>query len=118
MTEEIQQLKEAGIDTDILVERFLGNVALLKKFLKKFSEDQNFGKLETAIEQGDCEEAFTAAHTLKGVTGNLSMTALYQMISEQVEFLRSGNMEEAVKMMPDIKEEYERISGRLEEILQ
>lgn len=117
VTGEIQQLKEAGIDVEASLERFLGNAELLKKFLRKFSEDQNFKKLELAIGCGDCEEAFVAAHTLKGVTGNLSMTALYHIISEQVEFLRSNNLEEATKMMPEVKAEYERISARLDEIL-
>lgn len=115
---EKERLKAAGIDINVLLERFMGNGALAKKFLKKFSEDKNFKALQEAFKQGDGDAAFTAAHTLKGLTGNLSMSALFSTISSQVELLRGGEMEKAAQMMPEIEEEYHRIAGELNQILE
>ena len=42
------------------------------------------------MESGDRKEAFEAAHSLKGVLGNLSLTPLYEPTSEMTELLRAG----------------------------
>ena len=52
--------------------------ALVRRFVGKFLSDQSFQLLDTALSAGNYEEAFRAAHTLKGVTQNLSFTKLYQ----------------------------------------
>ena len=50
--------------------------------------DANFGKLREAMAAGDAKAAFEAAHALKGAIGNLSLTPLYNPISELTERLR------------------------------
>lgn len=105
----LETLKQAGIDVDGALERFMGNTGLLKKFLLKFLDDKDYGILVKAIEDGDTDTAFKAAHTLKGVCGNLSLMGLFRLIGEQTELLRSGKLDEATAMMPKVTEEYNKM---------
>lgn len=66
----------------------LPNETLVKKFITKFLDDNSFSDLQTALEQGDRERAFRAAHTLKGVCANLSMNRLRLSASRLTELLR------------------------------
>ena len=80
--------------------------ALVKKFVGKFLADQSFQLLESTLKAGDYEEAFRAAHTLKGVTQNLSFTKLYQSSNEITEALRTKNYDLAVQLFPKIEADY------------
>lgn len=111
---DVQKLKDAGIDVDGALERFLGNQALMEKFLKKFPADTNFAKLETAIKQENKEEALAASHTLKGVCGNLSIQKLFDLVSEQVSLFRADEWEKAVDMMPEMRTVYEKVKEVIE----
>lgn len=102
-----QRLMDAGIDVDSALGRFMNNEALLEKFLAKFPADPNHDRLTAAIAAGDKEGALTAAHTLKGVSGNLSMTALFELLTRQVAAFRAGDWEAAVAMMPELDRMYD-----------
>ena len=67
----------------------MGSEALLERLLDRFLEDRNFPSLAAALECGDTDGAVQAAHTLKGVCGNLSMNGLYRLFTRQVELLRT-----------------------------
>ena len=83
-----------------------GSEALLERLLKKFLEDENYQKLCTALECADQEAAVAAAHTLKGVCGNLSLTVLYPLFTRQVEALRQGDWPAARALMEEIQPAY------------
>ncbi len=112
---DIQKLKDAGIDVDEALERFMGNQALMEKFLKKFPADTNYTKLEEAILQENKEEALVAAHTLKGVCGNLSMQKMFELMTEQVGLFRAGEWQQATDMMPEVRAAYHNIIDAIEE---
>ena len=101
-----KRLSEANINVDSALERFMGNEALFERFLNKFVTDENYKKLTEAIAANDKEAALTASHTLKGVSGNLSMTVLFSLLTCQVESFRAGDWQGAVDMMPDITKAY------------
>ena len=101
-----QILISAGIDADDALERLMGNESLLERFLKKFLEDEKYQKLCTALECADQEAAVAAAHTLKGVCGNLSLTVLYPLFTRQVEVLRQGDWPTARTLMEEIQPAY------------
>lgn len=111
-----KDLQAAGIDVDEALERFMNNEALLMKFLLRFPEDQNFCRLRQAMDQSDVAGAFEAAHTLKGVAGNLSLRELFIRISVLVEDLRAGNLEAAAEKMPCTEQAYDRILRTLEQM--
>ena len=104
-----QYLRDAGIDVEDALERFMGNETLMVKFLLRFPGDENFPRLKKALAEGDAGAAFTAAHTLKGVAGNLSMEELFRQVSPLVEDLRSENLTAAAGRMPALEKTYARV---------
>ena len=85
-----RRLEAAGIDVDDALGRFLQNEALMMKFLGRFPADTSFPGCREAMARGDAAQAFEAAHTLKGVAGNLSLKRLYEALTPMVEELRAG----------------------------
>ncbi|HIZ54756.1 MAG TPA: Hpt domain-containing protein [Firmicutes bacterium] len=115
--ETMQELIYAGIQTEEVLERFAGNEALMLRILKKFPDDPNYQRLVQAMESGNHEQALEAAHTLKGVSGNLAMTRLHQLAGEQVKMMRAGDWEAAKMLMADLSEEYEKIKETIQRCL-
>lgn len=79
--------EKMGGDYDDVMSR-LRTDERVKKFLLKVVEDKSFDNLCECIASHNIEEAFRAAHTLKGVCLNLSVTRLYQSASAMTEALR------------------------------
>lgn len=102
-----QRLCDAGIAVDDALARFLGNESLMLRFLGRFVQDNSFDQLTRAIAEGDAEAAFFAAHTLKGVVGNLSMKTLYTVTSEMVEDLRRKDLRAAEEKLPALQTQYQ-----------
>ena len=111
--ERRDQLEAAGIDIESALERMMGSEALLERLLGKFLDDPQYPALRTALEAGDMERAVSAAHTLKGVCGNLSMTGLYGLFTRQVDALRAGDLPLARGMMAEIAPAYERVMAAI-----
>lgn len=84
-------LEEYGINYEVTLRRFVGNEEFYLKMLSKLPQDNNLNKLNSALENGNLSDAFEAAHTLKGVAGNLGLTPLYQAVCMIVEPLRLGD---------------------------
>ncbi len=83
-----QRLAENGADVDGTLSRFAGNEAIYSKFLLKFKADPNFNILKESLDGKNIEEAFKAAHTLKGVSINLGLMPIYENASAMSELLR------------------------------
>ncbi|NLI20152.1 MAG: Hpt domain-containing protein [Clostridiales bacterium] len=81
-------LTEAGVRVAAAVERFGGNEALYVKYVRRFPTEPSFQGLQKAMASGDREAARIACHTLKGVSGNLGFTPLYDACVRLLETLR------------------------------
>lgn len=103
-------LTAASVDVNDALERLMGSEALFERLLKKFLEDSNFASLERAIDADDAKSALVFSHTLKGLCGNLSMTKLAGLFTEQTALLRKGDFNEAKEMMPAISSAYQDVS--------
>ncbi len=79
------------IDTDFGISQLSGNRDLYITLLGKFSDEYRDlnDKLQTAMRQGQYDEAFALVHTVKGVTANLGLTALHHA-SKQIEIAIRG----------------------------
>ena len=84
----VEALKNFGANTEEGLSRCMNNEAFYLRMVGMGLGDPNFDRLKTAVEAGDAKEAFEAAHALKGVMGNLSLTPLYVPLSELTEQLR------------------------------
>ena len=80
----------------------------IRKFLRMFLKDENYGILEKAMLANDVQRAFYGAHTLKGVCQNLCLTELYEIDYIVTEALRAGDLDKAREMMPELKARYEK----------
>lgn len=79
---------------------------LITKFVLKFVDDGSYELLLDSLEKGNIDEAFRAAHTIKGMCQNLSFDKLAHSSSELTEALRGGNMDKAKELLPVVKNDY------------
>lgn len=86
-------LENNGFDVEGAMKRFLNNEALYVKCLKKFLDDTSYEELKAAYEAGNCNDAFKAAHTMKGFVSNLGINNIYHLLIPMVEKLRVQDMD-------------------------
>jgi HPt (histidine-containing phosphotransfer) domain-containing protein len=87
--EEIDGLKEC-IDVDSALARIRGNRKVFKMLLGTFLKDPEIEPLKQAVRAGELEEAASLAHKVKGVSANLSLTALNKAIVAIEASLKAG----------------------------
>ena len=84
----IDTLKALGAKTEEGLTRRMGQEEFYYKMIRMVLGDGNFERMGQAVEQGDLDAAFEAAHALKGVAGNVALTPLYEALSNITERLR------------------------------
>ncbi len=91
----INELEALGVNTQEALRRFSGNSALYVKMLGKLTAAANDLEVMPCLDKEDYEAAVSNAHTLKGVTGNLSLTPLYNAYTEITNLLREQKYDDA-----------------------
>lgn len=94
----------------------LMNENMVKKFALKFLNDDNFSTLGEAIERGDGETAFRAAHTLKGICLNLGFSKLYEASYALTEKLRGRSTEGCEELYKAVCEQYENTCNAIKQV--
>ena len=97
--------KQMGADYEDVLKR-LYSESMIRKFARMFLNDDSYSKLERSLKEENIEEAFRAAHTLKGVCQNLGFTNLYQPAYELTEVLRAGTLEGSGEWFARVTEQY------------
>ena len=97
------------MDLAVTLDRFIDDEELYVSCLETFQAETGFADLRNALDKQDYTAAFDAAHTLKGVTGNLGLTPLFNVVCSMVETLRSGENE-------DLEGKYSRIMAEKEKV--
>jgi len=87
----------------------------IQKYVLKFTEDKTMRLLEESWQSENFEEAFRAAHTIKGMCQNLSFTRLEASSSELTEALRGGKSPQADELLGRVREDYERTINAIKE---
>ncbi|MFZ2300526.1 MAG: response regulator [Gallionella sp.] len=82
-----------GLETGKALRHLDGNVDLLRKLIARFGETQadTVMRIRAAIESGDAETAARAAHTFKGVAGNIGATEISACAAMVEGMLKRGN---------------------------
>lgn len=108
--QDFEKLFEAyGADYKTTMARFMNRKEMYLRFLDMLFNDETMKKLGEAIDNEDVEAAFEAAHTLKGVVGNMGLTPLYNAVCRIVEPLRAREkLDDYPQMYQKIQEEFER----------
>lgn len=86
----------------------LPNEAMLRRLARLFQQDDSFRNLKAALDAGDVQTAFRAAHTLKGVCLNMGFNNLYEPSRALTEVLRAGTMEGSAPLFEAVEREYEK----------
>lgn len=107
------RLAQAGVNLDSAMQRFMGNEKMVEKYLDRFLNEKSYQELMTALGSDDKEGAARAAHTLKSVCGTLGFEKMQAQVIAQESAIRNGQWEEAVKMIPEIEEEYKHICSAI-----
>ena len=81
----------------------------IARFLQKVVDDGSYKLLIDSIATNNVDEAFRAAHTLKGVCGNLSITKFGESSSALCEYLREKRVidDAVMSMLETVKADYE-----------
>lgn len=114
MSDLATKLSEYGIDYADAIDRFDGSSDFYKKLALKYLGNPSYADLVAAMEVEDFDAAFKAAHTLKGVAGNLSFTDLYKAAAAITEALRQGEHHAAEELMGEFTRAHEQVMRGLE----
>ena len=93
MSDVLNKLDAWGCDIPAALSRCLGDTDFYLTWVNAFVTDPDFEKLDFAIRSKDYTAAFEAAHRLKGSSGTLGLTPLFQAVCAVVEDLRNGPTE-------------------------
>lgn len=94
-----------GGDYESVLSRLMTE-GLVKKFLLKFPQDKSYELLITSLDAGNYEEAFRAAHTIKGICQNLGIESLLSSVAPLTEELRDGKGNFSAELLDKVKDDY------------
>ena len=106
----LESLNAFGANTAEGLARCMNNEPFYLRMVGMVLADKSFTALQEAMDAGDAHAAFEAAHALKGTTGNVSLTPLYEPVCTLTELLRSRDdiPEEAEKLLEQIMDRREK----------
>ena len=86
----IDDLRRFGANVQDGMGRCMNDESFYLEMVRMTLNEKSFDKLSDAIRSGDRKGAFEAAHALKGITGNVALTPLYEPLTEMTELLRGA----------------------------
>ncbi len=99
----IELLNKFGADTVTGKARCVNNESLYLRLVNMVPSNDSFNKLFEYINANDLDNAFQAAHNLKGVTANLALTPLYNPLCEISDLLRNKTVMDYTNLITEIK---------------
>lgn len=113
----IREMYEAtGADYDDVLARLMGKEELVKRLVLKYDKDPNYDKLKNAISINSYQDAFEAAHTIKGLAANLGFVRLYTASAALTEKLRAQDYEELAPLFEDVCRAQEELLEKIEAV--
>jgi len=100
----VEALKNWGADVKEGLGRCMNSEPFYLRMVGMIEADPNFDKCGAALEKGDLDGAFEAAHAMKGVYGNLSLTPMYTPASCLTEALRVRSGEDYAALYAELKQ--------------
>lgn len=88
----------------------------IRRFTTKFLSDTTFTNLQDALSEERWEDAFRAAHTLKGICLNLGFTVLYGFSSDLTELLRDLQPKDVSASLKTVETEYQKTIAAISQL--
>lgn len=102
-TVELSNLKEVMEDEfEMLVSMYLDDT---KKMIEQ---------MDSAIQKNDIESLKIVSHTLKGSSSNMFVVGMSQLSKDMEDKARASELSSAQQLIPQLREEYEKVKGLLE----
>lgn len=98
----LDDLAAFGANVDEGMARCMNDEGVYLSLIESVRNDRGFDALQDAIAANDPDAAFEAAHALKGVLGNLSITPLYEPMCELTELLRGRKEADYATLLSEI----------------
>lgn len=108
--------EEVGGDYNEIMSRLRTEERIIK-FAGMFARDESYNNLVQCLNDGNAEEAFRAAHTMKGMCQNMAFTRLYTSSHDITEILREKDMESAKQMLARVTEDYNTVIAGIQKLL-
>ena len=98
----LEELKELGANVDEGLERLGGNQALYERLMGSFLKTMEAHHITPDFDDSDLTGAIEKTHAIKGTSGNLSITPIYEAYSEIVALLREEKPDQAKEVLAKI----------------
>lgn len=98
----LEELKELGVNIDEGSNRIMGNSSLYERMLGTFAKMIRENRLQPDFDDHNYADVIEQAHAVKGTSGNLSITPVYEAYTKIVDLLRSNQPAEARKVLTDV----------------
>ncbi len=108
------ELRGLGVDVDGGLKRINGNEKLYTKLLGSFVKAINTYSVQPDFNVADRDDVIERTHAIKGTSGNLSITPIYEAYTKIVDLLRAGDTEKARDILKDILPVQEKIISCIE----
>ena len=106
MSTLVDRLDEYGADLTGAMSRFLGDEEFYISCFEDFLKDEVFAQLDAALAAEEYGAAFDAAHSIKGVSGNLGLTPLYEAACDLAEPLRARGYADVRALHVEVMNQY------------
>ena len=115
---DILPAEEAPIDIAAYIERMGGNKDISEKIINGFIEQipVQLGNIKEAIKSGDIETVDREAHSIKGGALNVCADDIMKVAKKLEMYAKSGNLENAVEYLENIRKEYIRLGKYVRKI--
>uniref|UniRef100_N2BHI6 HPt domain-containing protein n=1 Tax=Eubacterium plexicaudatum ASF492 TaxID=1235802 RepID=N2BHI6_9FIRM len=97
-----EDLKQLDVDVDGGLKRIGGNEGLYKRLLNTFVKAMKAQQISPDFNTSDYEDVKEKAHAIKGTSGNLSITPVFEAYSQIMDLLRAEKPEEANEVLKKI----------------
>lgn len=91
----LEELKTMGVDVDDGLKRVMGKEKLYTKLLGTFARTIDGQAVRPDFDDSELEETIEKVHSIKGTSGNLSISPVYDAYTKILGWLRNGQIEEA-----------------------
>ena len=106
-----------GADYEEVRQRLQEDARILR-FLSSFLKDGTFDLLKKALEEENAEDAFRMVHSLKGISLNLGLSALYHSADLLTEELRGGKITtDAAVVLEQVHRDYQMTVSAIHDLL-